>query len=70
MYAMIVIGARRAGAPTAMLLARKGNRVLPVDRAGFPSDHVCTHSICLPGLALLKRWGLLEKVQIRFHIFS
>jgi flavin-dependent dehydrogenase len=62
MYDAIVIGARCAGAPTAMLLARKGYRVLLVDKASFPSDHLSTHYIRLPGLALLKRWGLLEKV--------
>jgi flavin-dependent dehydrogenase len=40
MYDVIVIGARCAGSPTAMLLARKGYRVLLVDRATFPSDVV------------------------------
>ena len=38
MYDVIVIGARCAGAPTALLLARKGYRVLLVDKATFPSD--------------------------------
>jgi flavin-dependent dehydrogenase len=38
MYDVIVVGARCAGAPTAMLLARRGYRVLLVDRASFPSD--------------------------------
>ena len=32
-YDAIVVGARVAGAPTAMLLARKGYQVLLVDRA-------------------------------------
>jgi 2-polyprenyl-6-methoxyphenol hydroxylase-like FAD-dependent oxidoreductase len=62
MYDALVIGARCAGAPTAMLLARKGYRVLLVDKARFPSDHLSTHYLRLPGLALLKRWGLLERV--------
>lgn len=62
MYDALVIGARCAGSPTAMLLARKGYRVLLVDKARFPSDRLSTHYIRLPGLALLKRWGLLEKV--------
>jgi flavin-dependent dehydrogenase len=38
MYDAIVVGARCAGSPTAMLLPRKGYRVLLLDRAGFPSD--------------------------------
>ena len=61
-YDVIVVGARCAGSPTAMLLARKGYRVLVVDRASFPSDTVSTHVIHAPGLAKLKRWGLLDEV--------
>ncbi|HXW53169.1 MAG TPA: FAD-dependent monooxygenase, partial [Myxococcota bacterium] len=56
----IVVGARCAGSPTAMLLARKGFRVLLMDRTDFPSDTVSTHMIWPPGIALLKRWGLLD----------
>jgi len=61
-YDAIVIGARVAGSPTAMLLARKGYRVLLVDRANFPCDTMSTHQIQLPGGVALKRWGLLERV--------
>jgi flavin-dependent dehydrogenase len=42
-YDAIVVGARCAGSPTAMLLARKGYKVLVVDRARFPSDTISTH---------------------------
>ena len=62
MYDAIVVGARCAGSPTAMLLARRGYRVLLVDRATFPSDTISTHFIQMPGLARLKRWGLLDHV--------
>jgi flavin-dependent dehydrogenase len=58
----IVVGARVAGAPTAMLLARKGYRVLLVDRATFPSDTMSTHLIHAPGMAFLHRWGLADRV--------
>ena len=61
-YDAIVVGARCAGSPTAMLLARRGHRVLLVDRATFPSDTVSTHLIHPPGVASLERWGLLERV--------
>jgi 2-polyprenyl-6-methoxyphenol hydroxylase-like FAD-dependent oxidoreductase len=61
-YDAIVVGARCAGAPTAMLLARKGYRVLVVDRASFPSDTLSTHVIHAPGVAALKRWGVLDKI--------
>jgi flavin-dependent dehydrogenase len=62
-YDAIVVGARCAGAPTAMLLARKGYRVLLLDRATFPSDTISTHIVHPPGVAALRRWGLLERLQ-------
>jgi 2-polyprenyl-6-methoxyphenol hydroxylase-like FAD-dependent oxidoreductase len=61
-YDAIVIGARCAGSPTAMLLARKGYRVLLVDKATFPSDTMSTHLIHPPGIAALERWGLLDRL--------
>src|SRR3954454_184732 len=62
MYDAIVIGARCAGSPTAMLLARKGDRFLRLDKAIFPSDTLSVHYIHQPGVASLARWGLLDKV--------
>jgi flavin-dependent dehydrogenase len=62
MYDAIIVGARAAGAPTAMLLARKGHRVLLLDRASFPSDTLSTHYIHQPGVAQLRRWGLLDRL--------
>src|ERR1700750_385402 len=50
------------GASTAMLLARRGLKVLVVDRATFPSDTLSTHQVQLPGVARLARWGLLDAV--------
>src|SRR6266851_7294090 len=61
-YDVIVVGARVAGAATAMLLARQGLRVLVVDRVSFPSDTVSSHQLQVPGAALLQRWGLLGKL--------
>jgi flavin-dependent dehydrogenase len=63
MYDAIVIGSRCAGAPTAMLLARAGRRVLVVDRATFPSDVLSGHTIQPAGVARLERWGLLDQVR-------
>jgi 2-polyprenyl-6-methoxyphenol hydroxylase-like FAD-dependent oxidoreductase len=61
-YDAIVVGARCAGAPTAMLLARQGHRVLLVDRSTFPSDTLSTLVIQPEGVAALQRWGLFEEV--------
>ncbi len=62
LYDAIVVGARCAGSPTAMLLARKGYKVLVVDRATFPSDTLSTHVLHPPGVERLKRWGLLDRL--------
>jgi flavin-dependent dehydrogenase len=62
MYDAIVVGARCAGSPTAMLFARRGYRVLLVDKATFPSDTMSTHGIWQSGVARLKRWGILDQV--------
>jgi flavin-dependent dehydrogenase len=61
-YDAIIVGARCAGSPTAMLLARKGYQVLLLDRAHFPSDTLSVHYIHQTGMASLARWGLLERV--------
>jgi 2-polyprenyl-6-methoxyphenol hydroxylase-like FAD-dependent oxidoreductase len=63
MYDVIVIGARCAGAPTAMLLARNGYKVLLADKVSFPRDTVSTHYIHQPGVAKLKKWGVLDSLQ-------
>jgi 2-polyprenyl-6-methoxyphenol hydroxylase-like FAD-dependent oxidoreductase len=62
MYDAIIIGARCAGGPTAMLLARKGYRVLVVDKATFPSDTLSTHIVWPHGAELMDRWGLLDRL--------
>ena len=61
-FDVIVMGARCAGSPTAMLLARKGYRVLAVDRASFPSDTVSTHLVHPRAVNALSRWGLLDRL--------
>jgi 2-polyprenyl-6-methoxyphenol hydroxylase-like FAD-dependent oxidoreductase len=62
MYDAIIVGARCAGSTTGILLARRGYRVLLVDRARFPSDTVSTHWVHQPGVRMLRDWGLLEQV--------
>lgn len=61
-YNAIVVGARCAGSPAAMLLARKGYKVLVVDRAAFPSDTISTHLLHPPGAASMRQWGLLDRL--------
>jgi 2-polyprenyl-6-methoxyphenol hydroxylase-like FAD-dependent oxidoreductase len=59
---VVVVGARAAGAATALLLARLGYDVVLVDRAVFPADTLSTHQIARTGVVALHRWGLLDAV--------
>lgn len=61
-YEVVIVGARVAGAATALLLARAGHRVLVVDRARRGSDTLSTHALMRPGVHQLERWGLLERL--------
>jgi 2-polyprenyl-6-methoxyphenol hydroxylase-like FAD-dependent oxidoreductase len=47
-----------------MLLARKGYRVLLVDKATFPSDTISTHIIWPHGAEIMDRWGLLDRLAV------
>lgn len=59
---VVVVGARCAGAATAMLLARAGYDVIVVDRAEEASDTLSTHGLARTGMVQLDRWGLLDEV--------
>jgi flavin-dependent dehydrogenase len=62
-YDAVVVGARAAGAATAMLLARQGLRVLAVDRGAYGTDTLSTHALMRAGVLQLARWGLLERIE-------
>lgn len=59
---VIVVGARAAGAATAMLLARRGLRTLLLDRGTIGSDTLSTHALMRGGVLQLSRWGLLDEI--------
>ena len=61
-YDVIVVGARCAGATTAMLLARQGLRVLALDRHDYGADTLSTHALMRGGVIQLNRWGILPAV--------
>ena len=70
-YDAIVVGARCAGAPTAMLLAGQGHRVLLLERDGVPSNMAhSTHLIHPMGVAYLQEWGLLDAIEARSTRFT
>jgi flavin-dependent dehydrogenase len=61
-YDAVVVGARCAGAATALLMARTGMRVLLVDRVPPTRDTLSTHALMRAGVLQLDRWGLLERL--------
>jgi flavin-dependent dehydrogenase len=61
-YDVVVVGARAGGAATAMLLARRGLRVLLLDRDRYGTDTISTHALMRGGVLLLTRWGILDRV--------
>lgn len=62
-YDALVVGARCAGAATAMLMARQGMRVLVIDRGGYGTDTISTHALMRGGVLQLHRWGILPRIQ-------
>lgn len=61
-YDAIVIGARCAGAATAMQLARGGMKVLVADRDRAGADTMSTHALMRGAVIQLDRWGLLNRL--------
>lgn len=59
---VVIIGARVAGAATAMLLARAGHRVLLVDRGRYGTDTLSTHALMRGAVVQLHRWFVLPAV--------
>jgi 2-polyprenyl-6-methoxyphenol hydroxylase-like FAD-dependent oxidoreductase len=62
-YDAVVVGARCAGAATAMLLARQGLSVLLVDRDRHGADTLSTLALMRAGVLQLHRWGLLDRIR-------
>jgi flavin-dependent dehydrogenase len=58
----VIVGARCAGAATALLLARAGARVLLVDKGLYGSDTTSTHALMRGAILQLHRWGVLPTI--------
>lgn len=58
----VIVGARCAGAATALLLARAGARVLLVDKGVYGSDTTSTHALMRGAILQLHRWGVLPTI--------
>ena len=62
-YDALVVGARAAGAATAMLMARAGMRVLVIDWDEPGTDTMSTHALMRGAVSQLARWQLLDPLR-------
>lgn len=61
---VLVVGARCAGAPLGLLLARAGKRVVVIDADDMPSDQpMSTHFIGPYGMSVLQDIGIADKLR-------
>lgn len=62
-YDVVIVGARCAGAATAMQLARSGMDVLLIEQGLRGADTLSTLALMRGGVLQLARWGLLDAVR-------
>ena len=62
-FDVIIVGARCAGAATALLLARAGASVLVIDKGVYGTDTLSTHALMRGAVMQLARWGVLPRIQ-------
>jgi len=62
-YDVVIIGAGPGGSATATFLARKGVKVLLLDRAVFPRNKTCGDGLTPRAVAAIERLGVLEQVS-------
>ncbi len=60
---VVVVGAGPAGGMAALLLSRRGRRVLLVERSSFPRDKACGCCLNEAGADVLRRAGLGDVVD-------
>lgn len=61
-YDAVIVGARVAGASTAMLLARAGLSVLALEKSAYGTDTTSTLALMRAGVMQLHRWGVLDRI--------
>jgi geranylgeranyl reductase family protein len=62
-FDVCIVGAGPAGSTCAFYLARRGVRVLLLDRERFPRDKICGDAVCSPAHAHLRCMGVLQQIE-------
>ncbi|TLU84680.1 MAG: geranylgeranyl reductase family protein [Chlorobium sp.] len=64
-YDAVISGAGPAGCSAALSLARKGHRVLLLDKARFPREKICGDGVTASSVLLLEEMGVMELLRQR-----
>jgi geranylgeranyl reductase family protein len=68
MYDAIVVGAGPGGSSAAYFMARRGLRVLLLDKADFPRDKTCGDGLTPRAVSMLQTMGLADRLQQIGHV--
>jgi menaquinone-9 beta-reductase len=63
LYDVAIVGAGPSGSSSAIYLARKGFRIILLDKAYFPRDKPCAEYLSPPAEQLLEELGALNRLQ-------
>ena len=66
-YDAIVVGGGPSGSSAAMFLAKKGKKVLLLEKAKFPRDKTCGDAASGKSIGVIKELGLVEELTRRPH---
>ena len=61
-YDVIIVGAGPAGSSSAFFHAKKGKKVLLIDKESFPRDKICGDGVTGKSLKILNEMGLDETI--------
>ena len=61
-YDVVVVGAGPSGACLGYYLAKKGRKVLLLEKKKFPRDKICGDALCKTGIEIIKEMGIYQRL--------